>query len=69
MFFAIVVGPAYSLVERDDSDLQCVVESAHPYQKGEDRSWPISIVGAEAVEVGLRCRAVKGGADGQAGWR
>lgn len=44
-------GPTYALLQ-SASSRACTVESAHPYQPGEDHMWPISVAGAETVEVG-----------------
>ena len=43
-------GPTYAPL-RSDSVRSCTVESAHPYQPGEDCLWSISVEGAETVEV------------------
>ncbi|CAM9308901.1 unnamed protein product, partial [Ectocarpus sp. 12 AP-2014] len=43
-------GPTYAPLQ-SASSRACTVESAHPYQPGEDHMWPISVVGAETVEL------------------
>lgn len=51
MHTVVLPGPTYLPLEKV-SEGRRVVESAHPYQSGEDCSWPIAIEGAETVEVG-----------------
>ncbi|CAM9151445.1 unnamed protein product, partial [Scytosiphon promiscuus] len=43
-------GPTYAPLQ-SAPDRSCVVESAHPYQPGEDYAFPIRIEGAETVEL------------------
>ncbi|CAN0512376.1 unnamed protein product, partial [Ectocarpus sp. 12 AP-2014] len=43
-------GPTYAPLQ-SASSRACTVESAHPYQPGEDHMWPISVAGAETVEL------------------
>lgn len=51
LFSLTLLGPTYSPLETV-SESRCVVESRHPYEPGECRSWPVVIEGAGAVEVG-----------------
>ncbi|CAM9323533.1 unnamed protein product, partial [Ectocarpus fasciculatus] len=43
-------GPTYAPL-LSASRRACIVESAHPYRPGEDHMWPISVAGAETVEL------------------